>query len=72
MKLRRIKWGRVFLAIVFVACCIFMLRDLYMLTLHSWFTGELVGWTWFGLGTFILVAMIAGSIYEYFEELLNK
>jgi len=43
-----------------------------MLTIGSWVTGQLYGWTWLGFITFILFCSIAGMIYEDFEEQIEK
>lgn len=68
MKKRRIKWGNVFKALILIACLAFMLHDFWMLTFHSWFTGELVGWTWYGLITFFIIMGTASLLWEDFEE----
>lgn len=56
------------LAIVFLFCAYIVLHDLYMLTIYSWITGKMVGWTWFGFLTFMLAVAIGGEIFEYIEE----
>lgn len=71
-KKLKIKWGNVFKALIFIFCISMVLHDVYMLTVASWVTGKLYGWTWFGLLTFILFCSIAGIIYEDFEEQIKS
>ena len=68
MKKKKIKWGNVCKAIIFLFCIGLILHDLYMLTIHSWITNELCSWTWLGLTTFLLAIITAGVISEDFEE----
>jgi len=68
MKKKKIKWGNVFKAIIFLFCIGVMLHDFYMLTIYSFITNQLAQLTWFGLGTLILAIMTASLIYEDFEE----
>ena len=70
--MKRIKWGNVIKAIGFVFCIGMILYDTYMLTIGSWINGEMVGFTWLGLITYILFFAIAGSIYDDFEMELKK
>ena len=72
MKKKKIKWINVVKAIVFVFCISMILHDVFMLTIGSWISGNLYGWTWFGFLTFILFCGIAGIIYEDFEEQIEK
>lgn len=39
-----------------------------MITVYSWIHSVSVGFTWFGLGTFIAAIMIASLLYEDLEE----
>lgn len=68
----KIKWLNVALVVVFLMCLYVILHDMFMLTIYSWITGKMVGWTWFGFLTFILAGAIGGQIFEYFEEEINK
>lgn len=68
----KIKWLNVALVVVFLMCLYVILHDMFMLTIYSWITGKMVGWTWFGFLTFILAVAIGGEIFEYFEEEINK
>ena len=72
MKKKKIKWINVIKAIVFVFCISMILHDVFMLTIGSWISGNLYGWTWYGFITFILFCAIAGMIYEDFEEQIEK
>lgn len=66
MKKEKIK--NVIKAILFIFCVVMILHDLYMVTIHSYITGNMYGWSLFGFITFILFVMIASMIYEDFEE----
>lgn len=68
MKKRRIKWGNVFEALIFIACIILILHDFWMLTVHSWITGEVLGWTWYGIITFFVTNVFASLIWDDFKE----
>ena len=70
--IKKIKWINVIKAVVFLFCIVMILHDLYMLTFASWISGELYGWTWYGLLTFILFCSIAGMIYDDFEEQIKN
>ena len=70
--MKRIKWGNVIKGLVFVFCIGIVLYDAYMLTIGSWVSGGMYGFTWLGLITFILFLAIAGSIYDDFEMELEK
>lgn len=56
------------LAIVFIICAYVILHDLFMLTFYSWFTGKMVGLTWYGFITFILACMTISVIWDYFND----
>lgn len=68
MKKKKIKWGNVGKAIIFLFCIGLILHDFYMLTIHSFVTGQYCGWTWLGFITFWIAVMTAEAIYEDFEE----
>lgn len=72
MKKTKIKWGNVVKAIIFLFCIGLILHDFYMLTIHSFVTGNLYGWTWYGFITFWIAVMIASLIYEDFEEQIEN
>jgi len=72
MKKRKIKWLNVIKLIVFIFCVYMILHDVYMLTIHSYITGNMYGWTWIGFITFILFFIVAGMIYEDFEEQIKS
>lgn len=65
---RKIKWSNVFKLIIMLACFILVIHDLYMVGFSQFFTGEMVGWTWFGFSSFIAAFYIGGSICEEFIE----
>lgn len=68
----KMNWGRLLLVLIFIASCLYILRDMYLLTIHSWVTGQLVSWTWFGLYTFFIAFFIAGGIYIHFVEVMEE
>lgn len=72
MKKKKIKWINVIKLFVFIYCVYMICHDVYMLTIHSYITGNMYGWTWIGFLTFILFFVIAGLIYEDFEEQLKS
>lgn len=67
---RVIKWGNLVNAFLFVGSLLVVLHDLYMVTISELFTGYLVGFTWFGLGTFIAaIVILISSSNELKKEL---
>lgn len=62
------KWKDVALIIVLLICASIVFHDIFMLTIYSWITGNMCGWTWFGFLTFLLAFTIGGGIIEYFDE----
>lgn len=72
MKKKRLKIKNVVKLFVFILCVYMILHDLYMITLHGYITGQHCGWTWLGFMTFILFCVIAGFIYEDFEEQIKR
>ena len=71
-KKLKIKWGNVFKALIFVFCVGMILHDFYMLTIYSFITGNFCSLTWFGVITLFINIIIAGGIYEDFEEQIKK
>lgn len=71
-KIVKIKWLNVIKLILFIFCVYMILHDLYMITIHSYITGNMYSWTWYGLLTFILFCSTAGMIYEDFEEQIKN
>ncbi len=72
MKKKKIKWGNVIKAVIFLLCIGVMIHDFYMLTIYSFITNQLTQLTWFGLGTLILAIITASLIYEDFEEQIEN
>ena len=70
--MRKIKWGNVVKAVIFIGCMAVVLHDVYMLTIGSMISGNLYGWSLLGLTTFILCFSIACSIFDDFETQLKK
>ncbi len=67
-KRLKIKWKNIALLIVLLMCAYIVGHDLFMLTIYSWITGRMAGWTWFGFLTFLLAFAIGGEILEYIIE----
>lgn len=66
--LLKIKWKNVIKSLMLLVSVSFIIHDVYLLTISSWFTGELYSFTWFGFITFILFCTITGMIISDFEE----
>lgn len=64
----KIKWGNIGLLALLLLCASIVIHDLFMLTIYSWISGNMYGWTWFGFITFILAFAVGGEIIEYFYE----
>lgn len=71
-KKLKIKWGNVFKALIFVFCVGMILHDFYMLSIYSFITGNFCSLTWFGVITLFINFIVAGAIYEDFEEQIEK
>lgn len=71
-KRLKIKWNNIALLGVLLLCAYIVIHDLFMLTIYSWITGQMLGWTWFGFITFIISFAVGGEIIEYFYEEVNK
>lgn len=69
--IKKVKWLNVLETLLFLGSLAVIIHDLFMVTVYSWFTSQLVGWTWFGLATFILAIAIASLTYEDLEEKAN-
>lgn len=65
MKKNKLNIKRLILLLIFVACVTSMIADCITLGLGATFT-------WFGVFTFLLKALITSEIYEYFEEIIKK
>ena len=64
----KILWWNLTLLIILLICASIVIHDVFMLTIYSWITGNMCGWTWFGFLTFLLACSIGGEIIEYFNE----
>ena len=67
-KRLKIKWKNIALLVILLMCTYIVGHDVYMLTIYSWITGNMYGWTWFGFLTFLLAGAIGGEIIEYFID----
>ena len=66
---RKIKWKNVIKLNVMLICLLIVIRDIYMVSISQFFTGELVGWTWYGFFGFIVSFFTFGNLYD---SLFNK
>lgn len=71
-KRLKIKWNNIALLLILLVCALVVIHDVYMLTIYSWITGRMAGWTWFGFATFLLAFWIGGEILEYIIEEFKK
>lgn len=69
--LKRIKWLNVLKVLGLIGCLALIIHDLFMVTVYGWITSNMVGWTWFGFGTFVISFMIASLLFEDLEEQWN-
>ena len=67
-KRLKIKWKNIALLVILLMCTYIVGHDVYMLTIYSWITGNMYGWTCFGFLTFLLAFAIGGEIIEYFID----
>lgn len=65
MKKRKLNWGKFGLFILMLGMGAVLIVDFYRLTIEPIFTGELTGYTTFGLITVIALVMAIISIYDY-------
>lgn len=69
--IKKIKWLNILKVLGLIGCLALIVHDLFMVTIYGWITSNMVGWTWFGFGTFILAFMVAGLIFEDLEDQWN-
>lgn len=69
--LKKIKWLNVLKVLGLIGCLALIVHDLFMVTIYGWITSNMVGWTWFGLATFVATIMIASLIFDDLEEQWN-
>lgn len=71
-KRLKIKWNNIALLVILLLCAYIVIHDLFMITIYSFVTNNLIGWTWYGLITFMISAGATKEISEYFCEEINK
>lgn len=71
-KKKKIKWKNIILLVILLLCVYIVIHDLFMLTIYSWITSNLVGWTWFGLAIFIIALIAGGFIIDFFKKEIDK
>lgn len=67
MKKRKIKWGNVIEAIIFLFCIGLMIHDI-IIVIYALLHNQIAMFTYFGLATFIFAGGFAYVIYEDFKE----
>lgn len=71
--MKRIKWKNVIKLTILIISTLYILHDVYMLTINNWFkSNNYVTWTWLGFITFILFITISTIIYEDFVEQIKS
>lgn len=60
----KINWTNLIKLILLIIFASIIVRDIFMITFYSWFTNNSVGFTWFGLLTFILFLTLTCKLYE--------
>lgn len=71
-KKKKIKWKNIILLVILLLCVYIVIHDLFMLTIYSWITSNLVSWTWFGLAIFIVALIIGIFIIDFFKKEIDK
>ena len=65
----KIKWNNIFKFLIMIISLCVVLYDVYVVGFSHLFTGELVGWSWFGFISFFVCFFISGTLYD---SLFNK
>lgn len=68
----KIKWENVALLGVLLICIYLVLHDLFMVTIYTWISGNIYGWTWFGITTFMIAFSVGVMIIEHIIEEANE
>lgn len=71
MKKKKIKWGKIIEAIIFVFCIGVIVHDIFIV-IYALCTSQIAMFTYFGLITFIYAGALAYAIYEDFKEQIEK
>ena len=66
--MRKIKWDNVIITLILLACIVFISKDIYLLTIHSWVTSEVLGWTWWGVITFIMGIIVGNLCFDALKK----
>lgn len=62
--MKKIKWKNVIKLLIMLACICIVIHDIYMVSFSQFFTGNLVGWTWFGFISFIIAFIVASILFD--------
>ncbi|HIS62322.1 MAG TPA: hypothetical protein IAC14_08795 [Candidatus Scybalomonas excrementigallinarum] len=65
MKKRKLNWGKFGLFILMIGMVVVIIGDFYKLTIKPFFTGELTGYSMFGLITLVGLLIAIVNIYDY-------
>ena len=69
---RRLNLFAVVELILLVISVAVVVQDVYLMTIYSYVNQVTVGWTWFGLGTFLLAFGVAGYTFDDLSRRANK
>ena len=61
--MRKIKWKNVLKLIAMLISAAIVIYDVFMLGFSPFFTGEMLGWTWYGFITFIISCFASFNMY---------
>ena len=66
--MKKIKWERVLVFILFLLTTGISLYDIYMITLRAWITGQYCGFTLLGLITFVVSVSVSISTFMILKD----
>ncbi len=70
--MKKIKWLNVFKMIILLLCIGMIVHDIFMLTIYSYISGAVYGWSWFGFISFCLVVGVMFYVIDDFKEQIKK
>lgn len=70
--MKKIKWLNIALLGILMLCGYVVLHDIFMIAIRPLFSGYFMGWTWYGLITFITALTIVKDIANKFIRVMYK
>lgn len=70
--MKKIKWINILKTVLLIICLSVIFHDTYMLTIHTFITGEIYGLTLFGIVTFLLCGSISIDIIKDITRTINE